>query len=301
MDILSVMIGLIISLVSVPVGYAVRTKTHCIIPLRDPIFIGCLVLEGIAFMPLANILDPNVIATAFIGFDVGLLIGHIMCRPGDVRYMDLPTEGPCSQNIGPVVYYAHGDRMYIMPQRFIAIVMSFMGIRHPCDMPVHEISRTRSMIATDGLLKLRQMDVVPASLHYTEKETVPACRFGSYKTKDEFGNITRTPRYLFHFEVTKHIIRFSQTVTDDYHTFWTSYDVYKKAIEECVEAEERAARLEILNLSQKFEAAADLISGLVSLSTDAPGAHDDIIDRIRKAKERFDKDQQREYNHEYNS
>ena len=112
-------------------------------------------------------------------------------------------------------------------------------------------------------------------------------RFGSRKIRDENRNvIAEEPKYLWHPEVTSHRIRFSQTVTDDHLAFWVKEEIYKTSIEEAIEAEERAARLEIQMQSARYDAGADLVSGLVSLSTDANGSQEEILRRIAEERRR---------------
>ena len=114
--------------------------------------------------------------------------------------------------------------------------------------------------------------VIPVSLHETETITIGLFRIGSRKIRDENRNvIAETPIYLWHPEVTSHRIRFFQTVTDDHLAYWVKHEIYKTSIEDAIDAEERAARLEIQMQSAKYDAGADLVSGLVSLSTDAEG------------------------------
>ena len=140
---------------------------------------------------------------------------------------------------------------------------------------------------SNEIQRMMTLAVIPVSLHETETITIGLFRIGSRKIRDENRNvIAETPIYLWHPEVTSHRIRFSQTVTDDHLAYWVKHEIYKTSIEDAIDAEERAARLEIQMQSAKYDAGADLVSGLVSLSTDAEGCQEEILRRIAEERRR---------------
>lgn len=303
-DALSVCIGLAVMAGSVLIGYRARTVSHAIFPLRDPIFvmmlvaeIAIMILDACGMVPIGGfaVSEDYLVITdtgslellCMAATDAGYVIGYIMCTPGDVLYLDMPDESLTVTDIGPLVYYRHDGDLYVMPQTFFGIVASFFGARHPADIPVYEIARARTCTVSNGIRMPITMTVVPVSLHETEPVQIGVFRIGSRKIKDENKNIiAESPRYLWHPEVISHKIRFAQGITDDHLSFWVKHEIYKTSIEDAIDAEERAARLEIQMQSAKYDAAADLVSGLVSLSTDAPGSHDDILARIEAERRR---------------
>lgn len=304
MDAASIALGFAITMVMIVVGYRMRTVSHAILPLRDPVFlmliaVECtiMILDYVGILPLGLtfveddtlfITDRGSLALLMMGAgDVGYIAGYIMCRPGDVLYLDMPDETLTYTEVAPMVWYVHNGNTYVMPQTLGGIVASFLGAKHPADIPTYEIARRRSCTFSNGIRMPMTMDVVPVSLHETETITIGVFRIGSRKIRDENRNIiAESPRYLWHPEVTSHRVRFSSSVTDDHLAFWVKDGIYRESIEDAIEAEERAARLEIQMQSAKYDAGADLVAGLVSLSTDAPGSHEEILARIEAERKR---------------
>lgn len=304
MDVSSMCIGILVMAVAVIIGYRARGVTHAIFPFRDPVFLFLLMLEALVLildctgiLPIGGFsMDDDVLTVSdngsllmllMLAADAGYLMGYIMCRPGDTLYLDMPDDSLTITDVGPLVYYRHDGNLYVMPQTVGGIVASFLGARHPLDMPFYDISRQRLCTYTNGIRRPVTLNVVPVSLHETETITIGVFRFGSRKIRDENRNvIAEEPKYLWHPEVTSHRIRFSQTVTDDHLAFWVKEEIYKTSIEEAIEAEERAARLEIQMQSARYDAGADLVSGLVSLSTDANGSQEEILRRIAEERRR---------------
>ena len=304
MDVSSVCIGIIVMAVAVIIGYRARGVTHAIFPFRDPVFLFFLMLEALVLildcagvLPIGGFsMEGDVLTVSdngallmliMLAADTGYLMGYVMCRPGDTLYLDMPDDSLTITDVGPLVYYRHDGNLYVMPQTVGGIVASFLGARHPLDMPFYDISRQRMCTYTNGIRRPVTLNVVPVSLHETETITIGVFRFGSRKIRDENRNlIAEGPKYLWHPEVTSHRIRFSQTVTDDHLAFWVKEEIYKTSIEEAIEAEERAARLEIQMQSARYDAGADLVSGLVSLSTDANGSQEEILRRIAEERRR---------------
>ena len=304
MDVSSMCIGILVMAVAVIIGYRARGVTPAIVPFRDPVFLFLLMLEALVLildctgiLPIGGFsMDDDVLTVSdngsllmllMLAADAGYLMGYIMCRPGDTLYLDMPDDSLTITDVGPLVYYRHDGNLYVMPQTVGGIVASFLGARHPLDMPFYDISRQRLCTYTNGIRRPVTLNVVPVSLHETETITIGVFRFGSRKIRDENRNvIAEEPKYLWHPEVTSHRIRFSQTVTDDHLAFWVKEEIYKTSIEEAIEAEERAARLEIQMQSARYDAGADLVSGLVSLSTDANGSQEEILRRIAEERRR---------------
>ena len=304
MDVSSVCIGIIVMAVAVIIGYRARGVTHAIFPFRDPVFLFFLMLEALVLildcagvLPIGGFsMEGDVLTVSdngallmliMLAADTGYLMGYVMCRPGDTLYLDMPDDSLTITDVGPLVYYRHDGNLFVMPQTVGGIVASFLGARHPLDMPFYDISRQRMCTYTNGIRRPVTMNVVPVSLHEAETISIGVFRFGSRKIRDENRNvIAEEPKYLWHPEVTSHRIRFSQTVTDDHLAFWVKEEIYKTSIEEAIEAEERAARLEIQMQSARYDAGADLVSGLVSLSTDANGSQEEILRRIAEERRR---------------
>lgn len=304
MDASSVMLGISVIVISVIIGYRARGIIHAIFPLRDPVFLSMLMLEALVLildctgiLPIGGFsmegdvltisANGSLLMLLMLAADVGYLMGYVMCRPGDTLYLDMPDDSLTITDVGPFVYYRRDGNLYVMPQTVGAIIASFLGARHPLDMPFYDIGRQRVCTYSNGIRRPVTLNVVPVSLHETETITIGVFRYGSRKIRDENRNvIAETPRYLWHPEVTSHRIRFSQTVTDDHLAFWVKQQIYKTSIEEAIEAEERAARLEIQMQSARYDAGADLVSGLVSLSTDANGSQEEILRRIAEERKR---------------
>ena len=304
MDASSVCIGILVMAVAVIAGYKIRGITHAIFPLRDPVFLSMLMLEALVpvldcagVLPIGGFgMDGDVLTVSdngsmlmplMLAADAGYLMGYVMCRPGDTLYLDMPDDSLTVTDVGPLVWYRHDGNLYVMPQTVGGIIASFLGARHPLDMPFYDIARQRMCTYSNGIRRPVTLNVVPVSLHETEAITIGVFRLGSRKIRDENRNIiAESPRYLWHPEVTSHRIRFSQTVTDDHLAFWVKDEIYRTSIEEAIEAEERAARLEIQMQSARYDAGADLVSGLVSLSTDAQGSQEEILRRIAEERRR---------------
>ena len=305
MDPISVFIGLILMGASIIVGYRMREEIHAILPIRDPVFVSVIVAEvslmladaiGVLHLGMwatSELGEPaltdlgSVVLLCFAAVDAGYVLGYVMSRPGDVLILDMPDDTLTYSEVRPVVYYRKNGNLYIMPQTFGGVVASFLGARHPADMPVYEISRQRTYSVSNGIQRTMTLAVIPVSLHEMETITIGLFRIGSRKIRDDNRNIiAETPVYLWHPEVTSHRIRFSQTVTDDHLAYWVKHEIYKTSIEDAIDAEERAARLEIQMQSAKYDAGADLVSGLVSLSTDAEGCQEEILRRIAEERRR---------------
>ena len=284
MDAASVCIGVTVMALAVIAGYKVRGITHAIFPLRDPVFLSLLMMEILvpildctevlpigAFVMEEEVLrisdEGSLLMLIMLAADSGYLMGYIMCRPGDTFYLDMPDDSLTVTDVGPLVYYRRNGNLYVMPQTLGGIISSFLGARHPLNMPFYDIARQRVCTYTNGIRRPVTLNVVPVSLHETEAITIGVFRFGSRK-------------------ITSHRIRFSQTVTDDHLAFWVKDEIYKTSIEEAIAAEERAARLEIQMQSARYDAGADLVSGLVSLSTDASGSQEEILKRIAEERRR---------------
>lgn len=304
MDAASVCLGIAAMAAAVLTGYRSRAVTHALFPLRDPVFLAILALELVILIADASGLLPasgfetdgdtltvtdtgELVLLLMAAADVGFLMGHVMCRPGDTLYLDVPDESLTMADVGPLVHYRRNGNLYVMPQTIGGILGSFLGARHSLDMPVWEVSRQRSCTYSNGIRRPVTLSVVPVSLHETESVTIGVFRFGSRKIRDEHRNvIAESPRYLWHPEVTFHRIRFSRSVTEDPLAFWVKDELYRTSIEDAIDAEERAARLEIQMQSAKYDAGADLVSGLVSLSTDADGCQEEILRRIAEERRR---------------
>lgn len=312
-DAMSVVIGLTITAISTIIGYRARTVSHAILPIRDPIFVSILVLETIVLlldvmgiMPIGGFVferdvmiitdNGSLLLLCICALDVGYLLGYAMCRPSDMIQLDLPRgdQYQHSDVVPLVYYYGRNGALYTMPQTIGGIVMSFLGARHPLDMPVHEISRMRSYTVDNGGIR-RPMEVagaVTVSLHEIEDFEIGLCRIGSRKIRDENRNvIAESPMFLFHPTVTAHRIRFAQSATDDYQSYLIKTDLYKDAITETIGSKEDLARLQIQLQAMQYDAAADIVSGIISMTKDAPGAHDEIIriiDRVRRQTEEVD-------------
>lgn len=304
MDIASLAGGFAITAIMVAIGYHMRTVSHAILPLRDPFFLFMLVsqcamfaVDCMGFYPLGLTFtqDETLYVTdrgttvflLMIAGDVGFIMGYLMCRPGDVTILDMPDESLTVTEIVPMVHYVKNGNSYVMPQTLGGILMSFLGVRHPLDMPYYDIARARRCTVSNGIRRPITVSEIPVSFHHTEEVSVGLLRIGSRKIRDEHKNIiAESPRYLLHPTVVAHTVRFAQAVTDDHLAFWVKQDIYRTAIEDAVEAEERAARLDIQMQSAKYDAGAELVAGLVSLSTDAPDSHEDILRRIESERKR---------------
>lgn len=305
MDAVSIVAGLCVATFAVMCGYRGRGASHAISPKRDPILLSVLMLQGLLLaLDVSDVLlidgisisgeylaltDTSALISAVMtGFDAGYVIGYLLCRPGDVLYLDLPDDTLTMADIVPMVHYRRDGELYIMPQTLKGIVLSFLGARHPADIPIYEIARTRMYTLSNGIRPSLTINAVPASLHETEEIEVGLIRIGRRKIRDENRNIVgETQRYLFHTTVTSHRVRFAQTVVDDHLSFWVKDDIYLTAIRDAVQAEEKAARMEIQMQTARFDAGAELVAGLVSLSTDSPDAVDDILSRIERERSRI--------------
>lgn len=287
MDFTSMAIGFGLAFLGMIGGYFGRTWSHAILPLRDPGLIGLIVLEIIVAIAVPGMSADGPV-TAMAMLDMGYITGYVICRPHDNMILDLPGSSIADSHVEPMVYYYRNGALYTMPQTLKGVIFSHMGARHPLDMPVHEISMTRSQSVTNGLLTIRSMSVVPVSVHETEDVDVGLIPFGSRKIRDANRNIIREePRYLFHTTVTSHRIRFPDSVIADPRTFWLQEDVYREAVVNAVDAEEEAARLRIQIQTAKYDAAADLISGILSMTIDAPEAHESILQKIEDERKRL--------------
>ncbi len=309
MDSTSLMIGIVVMATATAIGYRMRTISHAIVPIRDPMFLILIIMEmtiltldasdilSLGWMSYSSdtltVTDSGATAMmAIAALDVGYVMGYAMCRPGDVVRLDMPGGSAYERSeIVPVVTYIRNGNRYLMPQTISGIILSYMGARHPIDIPLHEVSRVRSYKVSDGGLR-RPMEVSGAMVvasHSTEDFTVGLIRIGSRKVRDEYRNIiAESPKYLIHTKVTYHQIRFAWSATEDYQIYQIKTGLYRDAIDDARDAEERAARLEIQIQSLQFDAAADIVAGLISLTKDAPGANDEIlaiINRILDTKE----------------
>lgn len=306
MDAVSLMIGIGVMAVSIIIGYRARTVSHAILPIRDPILLIVMVLEIIVVMVDATkavdlgmmYMDGDVLTITDIGmtvlmmmgaFDMGYVLGYAMCRPGDVLMLDMPLgDGYDRSEVVPVVTYVKYGNLYMMPQTVGGIIMSFMGARHPIDIPISEVSRTRSYYVSNGGIRppIEIRGAIVVSSHETEDIPMGLWRIGSRKIRDENRNIiAESPRYLIHTIVTRHVIRFAWSATDDYQLYQVKTGLYRTAMDEAREAEERSARLEIQIQSLQFDAAADIVAGLISITRDAPGANDEILRIINSLRE----------------
>ena len=303
MDAMAIGLGIIITAVAAVGGYKSRTVSHAMLPFRDPMFLAILALEiVIVILDIADIINgglaivgKDITATStgqfmiicMLALDIGYIMGYIMCKPGDTIFVDMPDDSLSVSKLEPLVFYYHSSGLCIMPQTVSGIICSHLGARHHADMPIHEIARRRYVSMTNGILKLGPISAVPVSMHTVEDESVGLFRIGTRKTKDENKNvIAETPRFLFHVTVQNHVIRFSQSATDDPETFWVKKDVYNEATKDAIAAKQRSARLEVLMTTAAFDAGADLVSGMVNLGTDAQNVQQEIIERIRKERER---------------
>lgn len=301
----SIAIGIGVMALATVIGYRMRTVSHSIIPFRDPLFLTiifaevlAMTLDTIGILPFGwmffendvlTVSDSGSVILIIMGaIDVGYIMGYAMCRPGDVIQLDMPSgSGYERSDIVPmVIYYCNGNR-YVMPQTVGGIILSLLGARHPVDIPINEISRRRSYTVSNGGLRppMEVYGAIVVSSHETEDYSVGLFRIGSRKMRDENRNIiAETPKYLIHATVTHHVVRFAWSMTDDYQLYQIKSGLYRDAMEDARDAEQRAARLEIQIQSLQFDAAADLIAGLISMTKDAPGAHDEIIDIIERAR-----------------
>lgn len=308
MDVISIVIGITVMAAAVALGYWSRAATHAMIPFRDPVFILILLFELIVLSissgfetdgETITITDTGSILLLIVfAADAGFLMGHVMRRPGDVMQLDIPIgDGYQHSEVIPMVYYWRNGNLYSMPQSIGSIVGSLLGARHPLDMPVHEISRTRSYRVSNGGIR-RPVDIIGAVTvsHYDmDNITIGLVRIGSRKIRDGNGNVlAESPVYLLHPKVTSTMVRFAQSATDDYQQYLVKTDLYRDSIHEAIESREELARLQIQLQSVQFDAAADIVSGIISMTRDAPGSHEEImhaIDEIwRESRRRRDED-----------
>ncbi|AGI47384.1 hypothetical protein TALC_00375 [Thermoplasmatales archaeon BRNA1] len=272
-------VGCAVMAAAIYAGRGARCAVHAIMPFRDPIFITIILGEmiGLCFLHTKMVIPEEIAAIAAI-FDAGYILGYFTARPKDVVFLDLPSEDLSSTEIGPFVYYVKNGRMYYMPQTLKAVFFSGFGVRHPLDMPIGSVCRSRSVKASSGFISIGTyvpLTVYPVSIHMIEELEIGIGRRRPLKDDP-------TPRYWFHATVQAHTVRFAQELYDDPEAFYTKSGIYRTAIERADEAVERATRLDIQMQSATFDAAAKVVAGLISLQEDAPGTKEDILEAIEK-------------------
>jgi len=305
MDLGALAMGAGLALAAAALGYHMRGRGHAIMPFRDPVLIAILASQ-IAVVVIAAIFptDPFLIRITgdvpvflALGFDGGYILGYLMCRPNDTIYVDLPTEDVGS-NIIPLVHYIHDGQMYMMPQNLKMVLAGLIGVRCPLDARLYDVSQVREIYATNGLIAVR-VQAAAACLHEHEPIIVDKCRIGTRKIRAGGWRspVTATePRYLFHFRAERHRIRFSYSTISDPLTFWREKEIYLETIAVAAEAREYATRLEVQLPAASYDAASDLIAGMIRLTTDAPTFEDDLRAAIADERERRDRRPRREDN-----
>jgi len=288
-DTMSLFLGLGVGLVAAIIGYGMRKVSHAILPIRDPFFIFVMIAEFVAVI-MGSIAVSDKTSFEFmsffvsdlamflvIAFDMGYLIGYIMCRPNDTIYVDLLESETMGSNTLPLVHYVKEGVRYMMPQTFGAICKSFLGVRYPLNANLHAVANFRTVAVTNGIIKLN-VSAAPTCLHNVEELSIGKCKIGSKKTKDENGNvIAKEPRYLFHFYAESHTILFSQETIDDPQSFWRKAHIYIDAVQSAAEAREQVKRLEIQQPIIKYQGAEEMVTGLISLTNDAPNMINDLL------------------------
>lgn len=294
MDIYALAAGAAIALLGLGIGSFMRLETHALLPFRDPVFIigimgsqmAVLFLAVLVPTPLLLQMTSDVPMLLAVMFDAGYLMGFFIFRPNDRIYVDLPREdGGC--DAVPLVYYTVGGVQYMMPQKLRWTFLGLLGIRCPLEANIYEVSQVRTVYVSNGLISV-SVPAAPACLHEWEHVDAARIRCGTKKTHQPglLGEevVVREPRYLMHFKVESHRIIFSQATLDDPMSFWRKRDLYLDAIANAAESAQHATRLEIQLTASAYNAAADLIGGMLQMTTDAPDYEADL--RLAIAEER---------------
>ncbi len=281
--------GCFVMAAAIFVGRKIRVLVHAILPSRDPVMVFTVLSEGVMVLLLTafGISVPTALVVALAAWDAGYVLGYMTAPQNDVVYLDMPDESLTSTEIGPFVYYVKDGALFHMPQTLKAVLFSMLGARHPLDMALGGASRTRTVVASNGILSLGRMTVLPVAIHAEEPFEVGVVRIGSRKIKDLQGNVvTFEPRHAFTTTVFAQTIRFSREIYDDPLAFYTKTGIYKTAISKADEAVEKATRMEIQMQTSTFDAGAQVVAGLISLQEDAPGTREDILEAVRAERAR---------------
>ncbi len=301
-DLPSLVLGLLTAGLATGWGYAGRRRWHQRNPLHDPWFL--LTLAGlIGFAALlgyesasgrtllsADAADRLLMMT--LALTVFYVMGFAMAHPDDTVWVSAAADGRVS--VLPLVHYirdttvtdADGVRRvvpaeYLMPQSLGGALRSWAGARDELDFPRDKVRVTATREQTNGFIHLHTDGVISVCRYDRAGLRYGKVKLWSRKVKDADGTVvSREPVYLCHIRAVRHILDPSQTSEQDYDTYLTETEVWRRAVLAANAEHERATRLAVQYEADRFEAAGDLVDGLIDLTEDAPGAADDLRQRL---------------------
>ena len=289
---LYMILGIIASGGGLAVGFRRREMTHQISVRRDLLFLAIMILSTCTIFALHAIdLPDDAYAAATVPlmcFVAFYAMGYSMSKPADVTYISYYDDDMRRSVEGPIVRYVKGDKQYSMEQTIRGAVRARCGIRDELNMDTSRVARYREDVTSNGRRRPIKL-LVAASSRYDDRVTgtVGKVRVGTIKIRDENGNvIERAPKHLFHFPTRTVDVEWADCAETDPVTFDTSAEQRARLVKRLNEATELNRRLEVQLVSEKFDAAAEMIAGIFRMDLESCG---NILNRL---KEEFEENRQ---------
>jgi hypothetical protein len=284
-DIISAILAFACGIIGVVIGNGMRKLSHSVIFPRDPFFVFFCCFGWLVMLILGETGKVPFFATGLwnfmmFGFIIGYIAGFQLCNPRDYIQIDLPKEGGGTNSL-ILVYYIHHDELYMMPQAFGPICKAVIGVRYPLDMNLNAAKNGRQINVSCKIRKISVM-AYPVAVHNMIPIIVGKWSIRPKKAVDEFGREYDKERWLLNFYAEQHKIRFAQTTIEDPVAFWRESNSYMQAIDHAVEVSEKYTRLQVDMQTMKYEAATDIVMGLVDMNIDASNFREDLFRRMNE-------------------
>ena len=279
-----IMAGVILAGAAIFTGYKARYATHQIKVRKDITFFLLIVVEFFALMIGSSVLDGGMtgMMILFMGvFDFFYVEGHHIAVPNDTVDLDLFEWGLQKKTVGPVAHFynKYGEHCIMLPTLKCS-AKALLGVTDLLEMDMSKIRRSRQTDVWTGRRYKHYDAITSIRLPPTELSPVGKIKIGSRKIVLDDDSIRTIPRYLFTFGRNQHTIIFSDSALSDPNEFELRTALYEDAILDAQIARQEVTRLNIQMTAAKYDAASDIIKGLLDLNIDVGNAREILIDRI---------------------
>ena len=230
-------------------------------------------------IPLFQILI--ILAVAIIGYVVGHYLGP---SENTVRLWTRDKEGV--GHITEVTFWIKDKIAYLPPKKMCHSLAAMKGHRGILD-----IDLSRPYFAAELIIDTKEVDetikdIIPIASSSPSSTTVGFLRFGSKRTKNEDGTVTKTPRYLLEavIESQKHVP--ADRVYQKFDEFWYDITVVKKSTADAASTRAQMQRLELTMEEKFFEEVVAHVRRMVSFNIDSAQLPKDLEEGVAQEIER---------------
>ena len=259
------------------VGYKARYASHMFKIRHDARFILLIVFEVIAFLISAMFIGgdvPGLLIVFIVVFDAFYIVGYRLAHPNDVVFLDIYYKTFNRNQNGPIAMFYKDREMCTMLQTRQASFRSLFGAWDTLQLDLSGVVHTRESDNWSGK-KFRRYELIACiGKEPVDLPSVGAVKIGHYKVEGANGATIRVPKYLFSFPRQHHEIVPCASSLQDPRIFEIETSLFESAVLEAQIQAQRAVRLEVQLVAAKYEAAAELVRGMINMTLDTYGARE---------------------------